>query len=40
MNSSETERGENGTGLMKSTAPKAAQKSNLAMAGGNIMGED
>jgi hypothetical protein len=35
----DTERGEAGIGLMKA-APKAVPKSNLAMAGGAIMGAD
>jgi hypothetical protein len=40
VNSVETERGEAGIGLMKSSAPKGAQKNNLALAGSNIMGEE
>lgn len=40
VNSSDTERGEAGIGLMKNTAPKAAPKNNLAMAGGAIVGDD
>ena len=40
INNSETERGEAGVALVKSTAPKVPQKSNLAMAGGTIMSEE
>jgi hypothetical protein len=40
VNSSDTERGEAGLSLMKNTAPKAAPKNNLAMAGGAIIGDD
>jgi hypothetical protein len=40
VHNSDTERGEAGIGLMKSTATKVNPKNNLAMAGGSIMGDE